>query len=111
MCKIHIVEWLSVVSQKDWKKKGISRKKYLESYQGLLFYKQGKPTFKLYMQCPIDDGFVNSLIKEYQDYCDIKKGKKNSVIINVTTPYPATSSTKDIAIDFASALVEFLKQA
>ena len=111
MRDVYVVEWLSVVSHKDWKKAGISRKKYLESYPGLLFYKQGKPAFKLYMRCPIDDGFVNSLIKEYQDCCDIKKGKKNSVIINITIPYPATTSIKDIAIDFASELVEFLKRA
>ena len=111
MCDIHFVEWLSVVSQKDWEKAGISKKKYLESNRGLLFYKPGKPTFKLYMRWPIDDGFVNSLIEEYQDCCDIKKGKKNSVIINVTIPYPATTSIKYIAIDFASELVEFLKRA
>lgn len=108
MCNIYFVEWLSIVSQKVWKKAGTSKKKFLESYRGLLLYKQGDPTFKLYLSYPIDDSFVNMLAQEYNDYCDIKKGDDNSVIIHVTIPYPETSSTKDIAIDFARALVQFL---
>lgn len=86
----------------------MSEEKFLKSYKSVLFYQQGKPVFNLFLSQPIDDGFVNMLAQEYNDYCDIKKGDNNSVIIRVTVPYPETSSTKDIAIDFARALVEFL---